>query len=48
MAIIVMLLEDVALGAEVETRGEAVSAWKEYWGLLWHDRPTQGEGFGAV
>lgn len=48
MAVVVMLLEDVTLGAEVETRGEAVSARTEYWGLLWHDRPTQGEGFGAV
>lgn len=48
MVIVVMLLEDVAFGAGVETRDRPVSAWKEHWGLLWHDGLTQGEGSGAV
>lgn len=48
MAIVAMLLEDVALGAEIETRVRLVSARKQHRDLLWRDRPTQGKGFRAV
>lgn len=48
MAIVVMLLKDVALGAEIETRVRPVSARKQHGDLLWRDRATQGEGFRAV
>lgn len=47
MAIVVMLLEDVALGAKIETRGRLVSARKQHQGLLCLDRPMRGERFSA-